>query len=63
MNGPYKSAEHCWGTPMPGQGRDQICIRCGSRRSVAAEQCPGQEIETFSSEVTQHDYNPLEADD
>ena len=63
MTGPNKRSEHIWGPPMPGQGRELVCRRCGSRRSNAAEGCPGQEIETFTGEVTQHDYNPLEADD
>lgn len=58
-----RPSEHRWGPPMPGQGRDHVCTRCGSRRSTAPEHCVGEEVETFTGEVTQHDYDPLEADD
>lgn len=61
--GPAKRSEHRWGPPMPGQGKDHICMRCGARRSNAPEDCAGEVIETFTSEVTQHDYDPREMDD
>ena len=57
-----RSPEHCFGTPMPGQGRSRVCIRCGGREAVVAGQpCTGGRVEDLHAEITDHEYDPLDA--
>lgn len=56
-NKAYTSQEHEWGPPLPAQGSDKVCIRCGSRASVAPQQCSGGHPAAIVETV--HDYDPL----
>lgn len=53
-------SKHCFGTPMPGQGRSRVCIRCGGREVVVADNpCPGSP-EPIDGAYHVSDYDPLE---
>lgn len=58
VTGPYTSRDHVYGPALPGQGADQICKRCGARRSTAPEQCSGGHPAAITETV--HDYDPLD---
>lgn len=55
-NSAYTSQPHEWGPPLPGQGSDKICKRCGARKSVAPEECAG--LHEAAIIETIHDYDP-----
>lgn len=57
-NTAYTSRPHIFGAPLPGQGSDVICTKCGARKSVAPEQCSGSSPAAITETV--HDYDPIQ---
>lgn len=63
VNGAYRQQQHDWQDPPPGQGRLQMCSKCGKRKSSVMTQeqaCTGG----ASREAVMHgrgnqDYDPF----
>ena len=48
---------HSWRAPAAGQGREQVCRRCGVRRSQQAEPC---QPDIPQDPHQDNDYDPFE---
>ena len=52
----YIKQPHLWGPPPPGQGRGEVCSKCGTKR-VHGE--GGECSPYFSDSVTSSEYEPI----
>lgn len=52
----YVKQNHIWGAPPPGQGRDDVCVKCGVKKVHG----DGTECTAYHSDsVTSSEYEPI----